>query len=158
MSCAPQSLPSKKSEMWRRSGHRLARHRRAICSFLVLHEPMDVQLHCVIKKKSSVEEEKIVFLYKHLRLSTRSISQGTDVTIVTEYAFCVWYNSCVFIRHLKKISINSVQILKIFVSNFDFHVENNSDGPQDQVFREQSTINNAIDAFEQALLSQRMNF
>ncbi len=63
---------------------------------------MDVQLHCVIKKNSSVEEEKIVFLYKHLRLSTRSISQGTDVTIVTEYAFCVWYNSCVFIRHLKK--------------------------------------------------------
>ncbi len=43
----------------------------ALVHFLVLHEPMD---------KFPLQEEKIVFLYKHLRCSTRSISQGTDVT------------------------------------------------------------------------------
>ncbi len=65
----PQSLPSKKSEMRWRSGRLLSQmpclfwRAMADCiaigscaaaeplvSFLVLHEPMDVQLHCMIKK------------------------------------------------------------------------------------------------------------
>ncbi len=56
---------------------------------------MYVQLHSVILKKASVEEEKfshifhtiiiIFFPYKRLRRSTSFISQGTGVTIVTEY-------------------------------------------------------------------------
>ncbi len=82
--------------------HRLARRHRAIGSigsFLVLHEPMDVQLYCVIKKGFSWRGKKYFFPYKHLQRSTLSISQGTDVTIVTEYAFlicrCFFYLQCI---------------------------------------------------------------
>ncbi len=50
-------------------------------------KPMDVQFHCVIYKKASVEEEFFFFPYKRLQSSTRSISQGTEVTIVTEVRF-----------------------------------------------------------------------
>ncbi len=42
---------------------------------------MVVQLHCVIKKKASVSEKKE---FPHL---TTQFSQGTEVTLVTEYVF-----------------------------------------------------------------------
>ncbi len=47
---------------------------------------MDVQLYCVIKKGFSWRGKKYFVPYKRLQHSTLSISQGTDVTIVTEYA------------------------------------------------------------------------
>ncbi len=96
------ALPSKKSKMRRRSlysqtappilagygrlhSHRLEhRFREPLVCFLELHKPMDVQLHCVIKKGFSWRGKKEFFPYKHIRHSTRSISQGTEVKIVTE--------------------------------------------------------------------------
>ncbi len=48
---------------------------------------MDVQFHCVIIKRLQLKRKKSFFPYKRLRCSTRSISQGTEVTIVTEYVF-----------------------------------------------------------------------
>ncbi len=90
MSCIPQSLLRKKSEMCQQSGRlysqtplpfwRAKTGYKAIGSlaateplvrFLVLHEPMD----------------KEFFPYKRLQCSTRSISHGTEITIVTEYIF-----------------------------------------------------------------------
>ncbi len=60
--------------------------------FLVLHEPMDVQFHCVIIKRLQLKSKKKKFSYKSLRRSTRSISQGTEVTIETEYIFINVFN------------------------------------------------------------------
>ncbi len=61
---------------WRAMAGCIAIGSRAVAeplvSFLVLHEPMDVQLHCVITKG-------VVFFFGR---SNRSISQGTEVTIV----------------------------------------------------------------------------
>ncbi len=68
--------------------HRLVRRRWAIGSFF---SPARTNGHAVSLpdyKKASVEKEKKKFFpYKRLRPSTRSISQGTEVTIVTEYIF-----------------------------------------------------------------------
>ncbi len=44
--------------------------------FLVLHEPMDVQFHCVIIKMLQLKRKKLFFPYKHLRRSTSEISKG----------------------------------------------------------------------------------
>ncbi len=46
-----------------------------------------MQFHCVIIKRLQLKRKKLFFRYKRLRRSTRSISQGTEVTIVTEYVF-----------------------------------------------------------------------
>ncbi len=63
---------------------------------------MDVQLHCVIKKILQLKRKKLFFYTSIFDSVLAPYLRETDVTIVTEYAFCVWYNSCVFIRHLKK--------------------------------------------------------
>ncbi len=55
-----------------------------LARFFVLHKPMDMQLHCVIIKRLQLKRKKLFFPYKRLRRSTCSISQGTEVTIVTE--------------------------------------------------------------------------
>ncbi len=94
MSCTPQSLLSKKSEMRWRSGHLysqtplpfwwamvyfgyfgcIAIGSRAaaepLVHFLVLHETMHVQFHCVIIKRLWLKRKKYFFPYKCLRLST----------------------------------------------------------------------------------------
>ncbi len=50
---------------------------------------MDVQFHCVIEK-ASVEEEKISFSHTASYDAVLiPISQGTEVTIVTEYVLCL---------------------------------------------------------------------
>ncbi len=55
--------------------------------FLPLHEPIVVQFHCVIEIDFSSGEKRL-FPYASLsRCSTRSVSQGTEVTTVTEYDF-----------------------------------------------------------------------
>ncbi len=46
---------------------------------------MYVQLHCMIKKDFSWRGQNIFFPYSVSQRSTRSMSQGTEVTIVTEY-------------------------------------------------------------------------
>ncbi len=46
-------------------------------------QTMAVQLHCVIKKGFSIREKGVC--PSVLRPSTRSVSQGTEVTSVTEY-------------------------------------------------------------------------
>ncbi len=49
---------------------------KPLVSFLILHEPMNVQLHCVIWNKASVEEENWVFTIQRLQRSTSEISKG----------------------------------------------------------------------------------
>ncbi len=80
MSCISQSLLSKNSEMRRQSGGLysqtphpfwwamaccIAIGSRAaaepLVSFLVLHEPMDVQFHCVIIKRLQLKRKKLFF-------------------------------------------------------------------------------------------------
>ncbi|ROL42260.1 CD151 antigen [Anabarilius grahami] len=51
---------------------------------LSMSEPMTVQLHCVIEKGFSNGEKGRLFPIR----STRSVSQGTEVTLVTEYDTC----------------------------------------------------------------------
>ena len=46
---------------------------------------MAVQLHCVIEKRLQYRGKKELFPIR----STRSVSQGTEVTFVTEYVFNV---------------------------------------------------------------------
>ncbi len=46
-----------------------------LVSFLVLHEPMDVQFHCVIIKRVQLKRKKLFFPYKRLRRSTSEISK-----------------------------------------------------------------------------------
>ncbi len=79
VSCTPQSLLSKKSEMqwrsrlysqtprpfwWAMAGciaigsHAIA---KPLVRFLVLHEPMDVQFHCVLIKRLQLKRKKNVF-------------------------------------------------------------------------------------------------
>ncbi len=60
-----------------------------LVSFLVLHEPMYMQLHCVLKKGFCWRGNNDFFPYKHLWRVIRSISQGTEVMIVTEYVCTV---------------------------------------------------------------------
>ncbi len=47
--------------------------------FIALHKPMDVQLHCVIKKGFSWRGKKLVFHIPRLRRSTRSHISGNGV-------------------------------------------------------------------------------
>ncbi len=44
--------------------------------FIAQHEPMDVQLHCVIEKRLQLKRKKWVFLIQRLRRSTRSHISG----------------------------------------------------------------------------------
>ncbi len=54
--------------------------------FIALHEPMDVQFHCVIEK-ALVEEEKIVFPIKvSYRRNTNGISKGNTFYILLNTA------------------------------------------------------------------------
>ncbi len=55
--------------------------------FQALHEPMDGQLHCVIKKGFSWRGRKEFFPYRIFEAVLIPIYQGTEVTIVTEYVF-----------------------------------------------------------------------
>ncbi len=50
-------------------------------------EPMAVQLHCTIKKRASVSEKKEFPLAYLIKCSTRYLSLGTEVTLVTEYVY-----------------------------------------------------------------------
>ncbi len=50
----------------------------ALVHLFVLHEPMDVQLHCVIKKVFSWRGCFFFFSYKRLQCSTSEISKGNQ--------------------------------------------------------------------------------
>ncbi len=93
MSCTPQSLPSKKSEMQQWIGRLYSKEAPPILAgciaiaslnaaaeplvcFQALHEPMDGQLHCVIKKGFSWRGRKEFFPYLHFWSSTRSHISG----------------------------------------------------------------------------------
>ncbi len=52
-----------------------------------LHKPMVVQLHCVIKKK------RLQYWRKRSLPHTRSVSQGTEVTLVIKY---VMFGRCIY--------------------------------------------------------------
>ncbi len=44
--------------------------------FLILHDPMDMQFHCVLIKMLQLKRKKMFFPYKCLRSSTSEISKG----------------------------------------------------------------------------------
>ncbi len=50
-----------------------------------LHKPMAVQLHCVIKKRLHYRRKRSFPLSVLIIRSTRSLAQGTEVMLVTEY-------------------------------------------------------------------------
>ncbi len=58
-------------------------------------------------KKASVQKKR-VFQYKRLRCSTRSISQGTEVTIVTEYVLMDRVFKIYFTYLIKYIFYNDI--------------------------------------------------
>ncbi len=62
--------------------------------FLVLQEPMEVQLHCVIKKGFSWRGKKKNFPYKRLWRSTSEIFLWNIQTIFLNVYQKFWYNAC----------------------------------------------------------------
>ncbi len=94
ITCTPQSLLSKKSEMRRQSLYSQRPHpfwqvmagcivigslnaaAEPLISFIILHEPMDVQFHCVIEKGFSWRGKNEFFPIQRLRRSARSHISG----------------------------------------------------------------------------------